>query len=163
MLTFHRFIIPSWSIVRHFSASKANHHICNNESVPTKAKRKHHGIHLNTLWSIWYGILFTYFQGYLILNGAYRFLGKYSIPFANEFAFLPFNRIRKQKALFWCYEKKNSLFTQMGITNSIKLYLLMNSFSLVSMCICIDKCTAVCWHRFSNGMQNKRMLFNTMA
>lgn len=42
----------------------------------TKAKRKHR-YHLNTLWSIWYGILFTYFQGYLILNGAYRFLGRY--------------------------------------------------------------------------------------
>ena len=57
------------------STSKSNQHNCNNESEPMKAKRKHR-YHLNSLWSIWYGILFTYFQGYLILNGAYRFLGK---------------------------------------------------------------------------------------
>lgn len=62
------------------STLKTNHHLCNNEPQ-TKAKRKHR-YHLNTLWSIWYGVLFTYLQGYLILNGAYRFLGKH---FLNKF------------------------------------------------------------------------------
>lgn len=70
------FIISSlWPGFPHLSASKSSHHNCNNEPGSTKAKRKHR-YHLNTLWSIWYGVLFTYFQGYLILNGAYRFLGK---------------------------------------------------------------------------------------
>ncbi|XP_037924160.1 protein tincar isoform X3 [Hermetia illucens] len=32
-------------------------------------------LHLNSLWSIWYGILVTLFQGYLAVHGAYRFLG----------------------------------------------------------------------------------------
>ncbi|XP_037944889.1 protein tincar [Teleopsis dalmanni] len=32
-------------------------------------------LHLNSLWSIWYGVLFTLFQGYLAVHGAYRFLG----------------------------------------------------------------------------------------
>lgn len=67
------------------STSKTNHHLsCNNEPQ-TKAKRKHR-YHLNTLWSIWYGILFTYLQGYLILDGAYRFLGKL---FLNNFFHSP--------------------------------------------------------------------------
>lgn len=66
------------------STSKTNHHLsCNNEPQ-TKAKRKHR-YHLNTLWSIWYGVLFTYLQGYLILDGAYRFLGKL---FLSTFFFL---------------------------------------------------------------------------
>lgn len=43
--------------------------------MEAKAKRKNR-FHLNTLWSIWYGLVFTYLQGYLILNGTYRFLGK---------------------------------------------------------------------------------------
>lgn len=34
-------------------------------------------LHLNSLWSIWYGVLLTLFQGYLAVHGAYRFLGKY--------------------------------------------------------------------------------------
>lgn len=33
-------------------------------------------LHLNSLWSIWYGVLLTLFQGYLAMHGAYRFLGK---------------------------------------------------------------------------------------
>ncbi|XP_055378155.1 protein tincar isoform X2 [Condylostylus longicornis] len=32
-------------------------------------------LHLNSLWSIWYGVLMTLFQGYLAIHGAYRFLG----------------------------------------------------------------------------------------
>lgn len=34
-------------------------------------------LHLNSLWSIWYGVLLTLFQGYLAVHGAYRFLGNY--------------------------------------------------------------------------------------
>lgn len=63
-----------------------------------KAKRKHR-YHLNSLWSIWYGILFTYFQGYLILNGAYRFLGKNHRNISMNLHFLAFNRFWKQKPL----------------------------------------------------------------
>lgn len=57
------------------SASKSNHQNCNNETKQ-QLKRKHK-LHLNSLWSVWYGILATYLQGYLALHGAYRFLGKY--------------------------------------------------------------------------------------
>lgn len=35
-------------------------------------------LHLNSLWSIWYGVLLTLFQGYLAMHGAYRFLGKFA-------------------------------------------------------------------------------------
>lgn len=35
-----------------------------------------HRLHLNTLWSIWYGVLVTLFQGYLVVQGAHRFLSK---------------------------------------------------------------------------------------
>lgn len=31
---------------------------------------------MNTLWSIWYGVLFTLLQGYLAIQGAHRFLGE---------------------------------------------------------------------------------------
>lgn len=58
------------------SASKSNHQNSNNESMQQQKKHKHR-FHLNSLWSIWYGILATYLQGYLVLHGAYRFLGEF--------------------------------------------------------------------------------------
>lgn len=62
------------------SAAKSSHNQnCSNNSMDGKSKRRKHRYHLNTLWSIWYGLLFTYLQGYLILNGTYRFLGKRKI------------------------------------------------------------------------------------
>lgn len=42
-------------------------------------KKHKHRFHLNSLWSIWYGILATYLQGYLVLHGAYRFLGEFKL------------------------------------------------------------------------------------
>lgn len=39
-------------------------------------RRANNFLHLNSLWSIWYGIVLTLFQGYLALHGTYRFLGK---------------------------------------------------------------------------------------
>ncbi|EDW95834.2 uncharacterized protein Dyak_GE25500, partial [Drosophila yakuba] len=39
---------------------------------------------LNSLWSIWYGVLLTLFQGYLAMHGAYRFLGCSLIPWKIE-------------------------------------------------------------------------------
>lgn len=42
-------------------------------------------LHLNSLWSIWYGVLFTLFQGYLAVHGAYRFLGESIIYFREKF------------------------------------------------------------------------------
>lgn len=40
-------------------------------------------IHFNRLWSVWYGILVTLFQGYLIVLGLQKYIG--------EFFFLPGN------------------------------------------------------------------------
>lgn len=60
------------------SASKSNHQNSNNESMQQQKKHKHR-FHLNSLWSIWYGILATYLQGYLVLHGAYRFLGEFKL------------------------------------------------------------------------------------
>uniref|UniRef100_A0A336LJ13 CSON011319 protein n=1 Tax=Culicoides sonorensis TaxID=179676 RepID=A0A336LJ13_CULSO len=45
----------------------------NNYRQPQQMLEKHR-LHLNTLWSIWYGILVTLFQGYLVVQGAHRFL-----------------------------------------------------------------------------------------
>lgn len=78
------------------SSSHNTHHLHTNfqhKQLPTKfmnSKRKHakynsmysqiypehsNYLHLNSLWSIWYGVLLTLFQGYLAVHGAYRFLG----------------------------------------------------------------------------------------
>ncbi|XP_058447592.1 protein tincar [Malaya genurostris] len=38
----------------------------------TKKPRR---LHLNTLWSVWYGLLITLLQGYLVLQGTHRYLG----------------------------------------------------------------------------------------
>lgn len=37
--------------------------------------RKSH-IHFNRLWSVWYGILVTLFQGYLIILGLQKYIGE---------------------------------------------------------------------------------------
>jgi len=34
-------------------------------------------IHFNQLWSVWYGILLTIFQGYLIVQGLQKYIGKH--------------------------------------------------------------------------------------
>lgn len=34
-------------------------------------------IHFNRLWSVWYGILVSIFQGYLIILGLQKYLGKF--------------------------------------------------------------------------------------
>lgn len=49
----------------------------NNYRQPQQMLAKHR-LHLNTLWSIWYGILVTLFQGYLVVQGAHRFLSECS-------------------------------------------------------------------------------------
>lgn len=49
----------------------------NNYRQPQQMLAKHR-LHLNTLWSIWYGILVTLFQGYLVVQGAHRFLSEWS-------------------------------------------------------------------------------------
>lgn len=56
-----------------YLSSTSKHQNIDNEANQLNEKRK---LHLNSLWSIWYGILATYLQGYLALHGAYRFLGK---------------------------------------------------------------------------------------
>lgn len=66
--------------IRRSSAAKSSHNQNCNNAMDGKSRRRKHRYHLNTLWSIWYGLLFTYLQGYLILNGTYRFLGKCKIP-----------------------------------------------------------------------------------
>lgn len=35
-------------------------------------------VHFNRLWSVWYGILVTLFQGYLIILGLQKYIGKWS-------------------------------------------------------------------------------------
>lgn len=45
------------------------------QNSQTKEQKSY--LHLNSLWSIWYGVLFTLFQGYLAVHGAYRFLGEF--------------------------------------------------------------------------------------
>lgn len=54
-----------------------------------------HRLHFNTLWSVWYGILVTLFQGYLVVQGAHRFLSKSFFCFWNsgwnEALFIVFN------------------------------------------------------------------------
>lgn len=53
-------------------------------------ERKSH-IHFNRLWSVWYGILVTIFQGFLIHQGLQKYLG--------ELCFVHFisNRTEKRK------------------------------------------------------------------
>lgn len=36
-------------------------------------------IHFNRLWSVWYGILITLFQGYLIVLGLQKYIGECSL------------------------------------------------------------------------------------
>lgn len=38
--------------------------------------RKKSHIHFNRLWSVWYGILVTILQGYLVILGLQKYLGK---------------------------------------------------------------------------------------
>lgn len=45
----------------------------------SKEMLEKHRLHLNTLWSVWYGVLVTLFQGYLVVQGAHRFLSKFGI------------------------------------------------------------------------------------
>lgn len=44
-------------------------------------------LHLNSLWSIWYGVLLTLFQGYLAIHGASRFLGNYFNKYKHIFMY----------------------------------------------------------------------------
>ena len=46
-----------------------------NISSNSKGQQNTRRLHLNTLWSIWYGVLVTFLQGYLIVQGAHRYLG----------------------------------------------------------------------------------------
>jgi hypothetical protein len=66
--------IPNISISTVATGCPANAKaISNQESSETKSH-----IHMNTLWSVWYGILVTLFQGYLILLGLQKYTGKYT-------------------------------------------------------------------------------------
>jgi hypothetical protein len=42
-------------------------------------------IHMNTLWSVWYGILVTFFQGYLIILGLQKYIGECHLAIALSF------------------------------------------------------------------------------
>uniref|UniRef100_A0A1A9WMK3 Uncharacterized protein n=1 Tax=Glossina brevipalpis TaxID=37001 RepID=A0A1A9WMK3_9MUSC len=55
--------------------SKRKHAKYNNMYPPHMYPDHNNYLHLNSLWSIWYGVLLTLFQGYLAVHGAYRFLG----------------------------------------------------------------------------------------
>lgn len=47
------------------------------QSDVRRNKKSH--IHFNRLWSVWYGILVTIFQGYLIILGLQKYLGECAI------------------------------------------------------------------------------------
>ncbi|XP_035896349.1 protein tincar [Anopheles stephensi] len=49
---------------------------------PGKHRRRR--LHLNTLWSIWYGILMTLLQGYLIVQGTHRYIGLSALSWKYE-------------------------------------------------------------------------------
>lgn len=46
--------------------------------------KKPHRLHLNTLWSVWYGVLVTLLQGYLILQGTHRYVGLSALTWKYE-------------------------------------------------------------------------------
>ncbi|XP_055607087.1 protein tincar [Uranotaenia lowii] len=46
--------------------------------------KKPRRLHLNTLWSVWYGVLITLLQAYLILQGAHRYLGLSALSWKYE-------------------------------------------------------------------------------
>jgi hypothetical protein len=54
--------------------AKSNQNIIINKAQTTTPSGKR--IHFNRLWSVWYGILVTLLQGYLIVQGLHKYLGK---------------------------------------------------------------------------------------
>lgn len=48
------------------------------------AGKKHRRLHLNTLWSVWYGVLVTLLQAYLVLQGTHRYLGLSALSWKYE-------------------------------------------------------------------------------
>lgn len=46
--------------------------------------KKPRRLHLNTLWSVWYGLLITLLQGYLVLQGTHRYLGLSALTWKYE-------------------------------------------------------------------------------
>uniref|UniRef100_A0A1B0AVL3 Uncharacterized protein n=1 Tax=Glossina palpalis gambiensis TaxID=67801 RepID=A0A1B0AVL3_9MUSC len=69
----------NFPITAHLPAKLMNSkrkHAKYNNMYPSHMYPDHNNyLHLNSLWSIWYGVLLTLFQGYLAVHGAYRFLG----------------------------------------------------------------------------------------
>ncbi|XP_055853102.1 protein tincar [Episyrphus balteatus] len=57
------------------SKRKSAKYLQHQQQAPPYGKDHKNYLHLNSLWSIWYGVLLTLFQGYLAVHGAYRFLG----------------------------------------------------------------------------------------
>ena len=55
---------------------------------PTDNNRRKSHIHFNRLWSVWYGILVTIFQGYLVILGLQKYLGEHH--FSHHFLVFPF-------------------------------------------------------------------------
>jgi hypothetical protein len=58
-------------------SNNMNKSIIINNQTTDESRRKSH-IHFNRLWSVWYGILVTIFQGYLIIAGFQKYIGKHS-------------------------------------------------------------------------------------
>jgi hypothetical protein len=49
---------------------------CPQKAMSNKSDERKSHIHFNRLWSVWYGILVTLFQGYLIVLGLQKYLGE---------------------------------------------------------------------------------------
>lgn len=68
------------------ASTTQNHHQKSINNVNSHKKDNNHRpkIHFNTLWSVWYGILVTLFQGYLAIQGAHRYLSCSIIQWGKE-------------------------------------------------------------------------------
>lgn len=51
--------------------------------------------HLNSLWSVWYGLAVTGLQGYIAFNAGLRFLGEYNSSITNN----SYSRFRQTRTL----------------------------------------------------------------
>lgn len=69
------------SVIASGSSGNPYRHRTVDGSGGTKKPRR---LHLNTLWSVWYGLLVTLLQGYLVLQGTHRYLGLSALTWKYE-------------------------------------------------------------------------------
>lgn len=61
----------------------------NSKAINSQQQQQQHikksHIHFNRLWSVWYGVLVTILQGYLIVQGLHKYLGKSFLIYYQHF------------------------------------------------------------------------------